>query len=52
MGQKRRAYKITMKVMLEYLFAEDREDEETLHHKNIRKYIEEPSNTRDDVAFS
>ena len=42
----------TMKVMLEYLFAEDREDEETLHHKNIRKYIEEPLNTRDNVAFS
>jgi len=40
----------TVKVMLEYLFAEDRE-EETLHHKNIRKYIEEPLNTRDDVVF-
>ena len=40
----------TVKVMLEYPFAEDRE-EETLHHKNIRKYIEEPLNTRDDVVF-
>jgi hypothetical protein len=45
----------TVKVMLDYLFAEDREEEEeeeTLHHKNIRKYIEEPLNTRDNVAFS
>jgi len=42
----------TMKLVLEYLFAEDREHEKTLHHKNIRKYIEEPLNTRDDVAFS
>ena len=34
----------TMKVMLEYHFPEDRE-EETHHHKNIRKSIEEPINT-------
>jgi len=40
----------TVKVMLDYLFVEDRE-EETLHHKNIRKYIEGPLNTRDKVAF-
>jgi hypothetical protein len=40
----------TVKVMLVYLSAEGRE--ETLHHKNIRKYIEEPLNTRDDIAFS
>jgi hypothetical protein len=39
----------TMKVMLDYLFVEDRE--EILHHKNIRKYIKEPLNTRDKVPF-
>jgi tRNA(Ile)-lysidine synthase TilS/MesJ len=41
----------TMKIMLDYLFAEVRE-EETLYHKNINKYIEESLNTRDDVGFS
>ena len=37
--------------MLDYLFAEFIE-EEILYRKNISKYIEEPLNTRDDVAFS
>jgi len=40
-----------MKIMLDYLFAEFIE-EEILYRKNISKYIEEPLNTRDDVAFS
>jgi hypothetical protein len=50
-GSETTSIKDTMKIMLEYLFAEVRE-EETLYHKNISKYIEEPLNTRDDVAFS
>jgi len=41
----------TMKVMLEYHFPEDRE-EGTQHHKNIRKSIDEPINTSEDVEFS
>ena len=35
----------TMKVMLEYHFPEDREEEENQHHKNIQKSTEEPINT-------
>lgn len=41
----------TMNVMLDYLITEDRE-EDTLHHKNIRKTIEEPIKTSDDEEFS
>jgi hypothetical protein len=41
----------TMEVMLEYHFTEDRE-EETQHHKNIRKTTEEPINTSEDAEFS
>jgi len=42
----------TMKVMLEYHFPEDREEEETLHHKNTWKSIEIPINTSEDIEFS
>ena len=42
----------TIKVMLEYHFPEDREEEETHHHKNIWKSTEEPINTSEDVEFS
>jgi hypothetical protein len=41
-----------MEVMLEYHFTEDREEEETQHHKNIRKTIEEPISTSEDAEFS
>ena len=41
----------TTKVVLDHIFTEDRE-EETLHHKNIRKTIEEPVCTNDDLEFS
>ena len=37
----------TMKVMLDHLFTED-----TLHHKNIRRTIEETICTSDDLEFS
>ena len=40
----------TMNVLLDQLFTEDRED--TLHHKLIRKNIEEPIGTSDDLDFS
>ena len=39
----------TMNVMLDHLFTEDKED--TLYHKNIRKTIEEPICTSDDLDF-
>jgi hypothetical protein len=38
--------------MLDYIITEDREDEETSHHKNIREMIEEPSTTCDDEDFT
>jgi len=41
----------TMNVMLDHLFTEDTE-EDTLHHKNIRRTIEEPICTSDDLEFS
>jgi hypothetical protein len=41
----------TMKVMLEYNFPKDREEEETQDRKNIRK-CEEPINTSEDVEFT
>jgi hypothetical protein len=41
----------TMNVMLDHLFTGDTE-EDTLHHKNIRKTIEEPICTSDDLEFS
>ena len=40
----------TTKVVLDHIFTEDRE-EETLHHKNIRKTIEEPICTSNDLEF-
>jgi DNA-binding transcriptional regulator YhcF (GntR family) len=40
----------TMNVLLDQLFTEDRED--TLHHKLIRKNIEETIGTSDDIDFS
>ena len=39
-----------MNVMLDHIFTEDRE-EDTLHQKNIRKTIEEPICTSDDLDF-
>ena len=39
-----------MNVMLDHLFTEDKEH--TLHHKNIRRTIEEPISTSDDLEFS
>jgi hypothetical protein len=37
--------------MLDYLITEGGE-EENKHHKNLRKMIEEPIYTRDDVEFT
>jgi hypothetical protein len=41
----------TMNTLLDYLSTEDRE-EDTLHHKNIRKNLEKPINTSEDDEFS
>ena len=41
----------TIKVMLDHIITEDRE-EETSYHKNIRKMIEEPTTTCDDEEFT
>jgi len=41
----------TMEVMLDYLFKEDNEEENS-HQKKLRKTIEEPIRTSDDVEFS
>jgi len=41
-GLETSSIKETMKVIIEYHFSEDREEVETQHHKNIRKYIEAP----------
>ena len=41
----------TVNVILDYLFTEDSE-EDNLHHKNIRKSIEEPIHTKEDVNFT
>jgi hypothetical protein len=41
----------TMEVMVDYIFTED-EEEDNLLQENIRKTIEEPISTRDDVKFS
>jgi hypothetical protein len=41
-----------MNVMLDYIFTEDREEEDSLHHTNIRRDIGEPINTNDDVEFT
>ena len=41
----------TMNIMLDHLFTEDTE-EDTLHHKNIRKNSEEPICTGGDLEFS
>jgi hypothetical protein len=38
-------------VLLDHLLTEDRE-EDTLHHKHIRKNTEEPIGTSDDIDFS
>jgi len=42
----------TMNIMLDHLIIDDREEEETYYHKNIRKIIEEPIQTCDDLEFS
>jgi len=42
----------TMKIMLDHLITDDREEEETYYHKNIRKMIEEPIQTCDDSEFT
>jgi len=41
----------TANVILDYLFTED-SGEDNLHHKNIRKAIEEPIHTDDDAEFT
>jgi hypothetical protein len=41
-----------MDVMIDYYFSEDSKEGETQHHKNVRKYIEEPITTSEDVEFS
>ena len=41
----------TVKVILDYLFTED-SVEDNLHHKNIRKAIEEPIQTDEDAEFT
>jgi hypothetical protein len=41
----------TANVILDYLFTED-SGEDSLHHKNIRKAIEEPIHTDDDAEFT
>ena len=41
----------TMEVLLDYLFEEDNVEENT-HQKTIRKEVEEPIKTSDDVKFS
>jgi 3-keto-L-gulonate-6-phosphate decarboxylase len=38
-------------VILDYLFTEDSEEENS-HHKNIRKAIEEPIHTNEDADFT
>jgi hypothetical protein len=40
----------TMNILPDQLFTEDRED--ILHHKHIRKNIEEPISSSDDIDFS
>ena len=41
----------TMEVLLDYLFEEDNVEENT-HQKTIRKAVEEPMKTSDNVKFS
>jgi len=41
----------TMEVLLDYLFEEDNVEENT-HQKTIRKAVEEPMKTRDNIKFS
>ena len=41
----------TANVILEYIFTED-SGEDNLHHKNIRKAIEEPIHTDEDAEFT
>ena len=41
----------TINVMLDHFFTEDREEDNS-RHKNIRKAIEEPINTSEDLEFS
>jgi hypothetical protein len=41
----------TINVILDHLFTED-SGEENLHHKSIRKAIEEPIHTEDDAEFT
>ena len=38
--------------MLDHLITVDREEEEAYYHKNIRKMIEEPIQTCDDIEFT
>jgi hypothetical protein len=51
-GSETSSIKETMEVMQEYHFTEDRVGEETQHHKNTRKTIEEPINTSEEAGFS
>jgi tRNA(Ile)-lysidine synthase TilS/MesJ len=51
-GSETSSIKETMEIKLECHFSEDSEEGEIQHHKNVRKYIEEPTNTNEDVEFS
>ena len=42
----------TMKTMVNHLIPEDIEEEESYNHKQIRKMVEEPIDTRDDTEFT
>jgi len=42
----------TMKTMVNHLIPEDIEEEESYYHKQIRKTVEEPIDTRDDTEFT
>jgi hypothetical protein len=50
-GSEKNSTPETMEVMLDYLFTEDKE-EENLHHKNIMKTTEEPISTSDHAEFT
>lgn len=51
-GSKTTSIKDTMDYILDYLIPEDREDEDTDHHKHIRTTTEEPDHIVDDREFS
>ena len=42
----------TIKTMMNHFIPEDIEEEESYYHKQIRKMVEEPIDTRDDIEFT